>query len=264
MCQDIQKVTFLCGHQVSFWWGKSRFCLFTGAGAERFHTTYVSFGRDDEKCPRCKIIEQIKQRGRVMKRHEFRQAVEEEYAKTADSSQEERAKEFESLAQKARNELTAAKISELQLQIEGRIAFYLGKDNVTPGGKTVLLRTIIGLPEVFDRQQLVEFFASRYFKAGEVKTLEDWEKRKLLSIARHARLDTTLRRGLKLANHVPLLTHEKKTQIASLATMPQPVQHKVASSAVTTSQSTQQKEIEEGLTKLSLKKISFTPTREWW
>ncbi|KAI3333703.1 hypothetical protein F4824DRAFT_470525 [Ustulina deusta] len=205
MCQDIQKVTFFCGHQMNFWWGKSRFCLFTGAGAARFHTTYVSFERNEEKCPRCKIGKQIRQQGKAVKRAEFRQAVEEEYAKTPDAYQEETARKWESRAATACSDLTAARIAELQLQIKESVVFFLEMRRVRTGGKIALLRAIVGLPEVFDRQALVTFFASRYFAVGdEDRKLQDWERTKLFGIARHAGVARTFKAGLNLKEPVPL------------------------------------------------------------
>lgn len=92
MCQDIQQVTFFCGHQTKFWWGKSRFCLFTGDRATRFHTTYLQFDRNEENCARCQVTQRIKQQGKQLKRPEFRQMIEDGYAKTPDSQQEQEAK----------------------------------------------------------------------------------------------------------------------------------------------------------------------------
>ncbi|KAI0449136.1 hypothetical protein F5B21DRAFT_495260 [Xylaria acuta] len=204
MCQDIQQVTFFCGHQIKFWWGKSRFCLFTGEGASRFHTTYLDFARNDENCPRCQVVEHIKQQGKVLKRFEFRQMVEDGYAKTQDSREEEQAKKWESLSQKACSELTAERIADLEIQIKERVAFYLYKDNCTPNSKVALLRTLTTLPGVFNIQELVRFFASRYFSEDDTeKKLQDWERKKLFSIARRARLDRTFKAGLSMKEPLP-------------------------------------------------------------
>ncbi|KAJ8123204.1 hypothetical protein ONZ43_g786 [Nemania bipapillata] len=220
MCQDIQGVTFFCGHQISFWWGKSRFCLFTGEGKDRFHTTYTSFERSNEKCPRCKIAdrmkEQMKAQGKVIKGAEFRQLLDKRYSKTADSREEQSAKYWESLAAKDRSELTADRIADLQLQIMEQIVFYLRKPNITPGAKTILLRTITMLPDVFDRQKLVTFFASRYFREDDVlRQFQDWERRKLFSIVRHARLDRTFKAGLNLETPIPLPIRRGRTEGAN-------------------------------------------------
>ncbi|KAJ2995867.1 hypothetical protein NUW58_g1154 [Xylaria curta] len=207
MCQDIQKVTFFCGHQVSFWWGKSRFCLFYGHGPSRFHTTYVSFVQSSDYCPRCKIGQLIKEEGKSMKSFEFRKEVESLYDVTVDSRQEQEARKWDSLAQKARSELTAAKIADLQLQIMERIIFYLSKGNITPGAKIALFRTITNLPDVFNRQELDTFFASRYFGDKERK-LEESERKKLFTIAYRARLDRTFKAGLSLHEPVPMPARE--------------------------------------------------------
>ncbi|KAI1145812.1 hypothetical protein F4825DRAFT_473463 [Nemania diffusa] len=205
MCQDIQKVTFHCGHQVSFWWGKSRFCLFTGEEKGRFHTTYIFFERSGERCPRCKVVEKIRQQGKVMKGDVFRQIIEQQYAKTQDSREEVAAKYWENSAQKARSDLTAKQVTDLHLQIMERIVFYLSKDQVSAGSKTVLLRTITMLPEMFDRQKLVRFFASRYFGGdGQQKEFEEWERKKVFSIVRHVGLDRTFKAGLNSEQPIPL------------------------------------------------------------
>ncbi|KAI1750287.1 hypothetical protein F4782DRAFT_509877 [Xylaria castorea] len=205
MCQDIQQVTFFCGHQTKFWWGKSRFCLFTGEGASRFHTTYLSFARNDENCPRCLIVERIKQQGKLLKRSEFRQTVEDKYGKTQDSEEEQQARKWESSSQKARSELTAGEIADLELQIKENIAYYLDKNHCTPNSKTILLRTLTRLPEIFNIQELVRFFASRYFSENnKERKLQDWERKKLFNIAHHARLDRTLKAGLSLKEPLPL------------------------------------------------------------
>ncbi|KAH8161620.1 hypothetical protein CIB48_g6624 [Xylaria polymorpha] len=169
MCQDIQQVTFFCGHQTKFWWGKSRFCLFTGDRATRFHTTYLQFDRNEENCARCQV------------------------------TQRTGGKKWESLSQKARSELTAEKIAELELQIKETVAYYLYKDNCTPNSRVILLRTLTSLPDIFNVQELVRFFASRYFgEDNKERKLLDWERKKLFSVAHHARLDRTFKAGLNL------------------------------------------------------------------
>ncbi|KAI8951748.1 hypothetical protein F4801DRAFT_578064 [Xylaria longipes] len=215
MCQDIQQVTFFCGHQNKFWWGKSRFCLFKGEGASRFHTTYLAFARNNENCPRCQIVEYIKQQGKLLKRSEFKQMVEDRYEKTADFRQEQQAKKWESLSRKAHSELTGERIDDLELQIKESVAYYLYKDNCTPGSKVVLLRTLTTLPESFDVQELVRFFASRYFSEdNKERKLREWERTKLFSIARHARLDRTFKDGLNLKEPLPLPTRQGITDPA--------------------------------------------------
>ncbi|KAI0875411.1 hypothetical protein GGS24DRAFT_499889 [Hypoxylon argillaceum] len=213
MCQDIQKVTFHCGHQVSFWWGNSRFCLFTGEAKDRFHTTYVFFERNGEKCPRCEVIEKIKQQGKVMKGAVLRQIIEKHYADTQDSREELSAKYWEGLAEKARSTLTAEQVVDLNSQVMERIVFYLGKDNVTPGSKTVLLRTITMLPDIFHHQKLVQFFASRYFgDNNRPKQFEEWERKKVFSIVRHVRLDRTFKAGLTLGQPIPLPVRRRNAE----------------------------------------------------
>ncbi|KAI0185610.1 hypothetical protein EV127DRAFT_412048 [Xylaria flabelliformis] len=206
MCQDIQQVTFFCGHQMKFWWGKSRFCLFAGEGADRFHTTYCSFERSNENCPRCQIVGRVKQQGALLKRSEFRKTVEDRYAKTKDCKEEQQAKKWESLSQKALSELTKERIHDLELQIQKSVVFYLSKDNFAPNSKIALLRTLIRLPDLFNIQELVRFFASRYFsEKNSDRTLQDWERKKLLSIAHHARLDRTFKDGLNREQPLPLM-----------------------------------------------------------
>lgn len=76
---------------------------------------------------------------------------------------------------------------------------------MSPGGKVTLLRTITLLPDVFDHKDLVTFFASRYFGGkNRVSKFEDWERRKLFGIVKHARLERTFRAGLNLTEPVPL------------------------------------------------------------
>ncbi|KAI1188035.1 hypothetical protein F5B17DRAFT_430009 [Nemania serpens] len=179
MCQDIQKVTFYCGHQSSF-------CLTRNAHAARS----ANISRD---------------RAAKQQRVCLKQAVENIYAKTQDAREEQQARHWETLAQKALSELTAKKVAELRDQIKERIASYLGKENMSPGGKVTLLRTITLLPDVFDHKDLVTFFASRYFGGkNRVSKFEDWERRKLFGIVKHARLERTFRAGLNLTEPVPL------------------------------------------------------------
>ncbi|KAI0532080.1 hypothetical protein GGR58DRAFT_507788 [Xylaria digitata] len=217
MCQDIQKVTFHCGHQVSFWWGKSRFCLFTGEREDRFHTTYLFFAQDENKCPRCIVKDKIRNQGKVMKPREFHQAIEKRYTRTPDASQERHAKFWQSIADKASTGLTAAQITELQIQIKERIVFYLERNgNMSPGAKVALLRTILRLPSMFNQQMLVQFFASRYFKADDSeRILESWERRKLFDMAHHAGLDRTFKAGLNMTEPIPLPVRKEKAVDAS-------------------------------------------------
>ncbi|TGJ82146.1 hypothetical protein E0Z10_g6595 [Xylaria hypoxylon] len=228
MCQDIQKVTFFCGHRVSFWWGKSRFCLFTGEGVDRFHTTYTSFKNDENKCPRCTVGDEIKKQGKVMKRDAFLEAVANKYGKTQDAREEKQAKKWETLDEESKANLTEAKKDDLRLQVKEQIAFYLGKDNMKPSGKIAMLRTILGLPDYHNHQELVRFFASRYFKATDKnRALEDEERKKLFSITRRARLDRTLKAGLNLSQPIPLPIREKKAEKGEPASHAQAVQTQV-------------------------------------
>ncbi|KAJ3571030.1 hypothetical protein NPX13_g5519 [Xylaria arbuscula] len=198
MCQDIQQVSFTCGHQTKFWWLKSRFCLFTSNEKAGFHVTYMSFARNSEKCMKCKIGKNIYEQGRVMKRADFRQAVEEQYKTTPDFSQEQSAKNFEAEARQAQSGLTNEKIAELQNQIKARIVEILNTETIKAGGKIVLLRTILGLPEIFDRKELVTLFGENYFrKADKERQLERSEKTKLFSMARSAGFERTLQASLK-------------------------------------------------------------------
>ncbi|KAI0545178.1 hypothetical protein F4679DRAFT_588800 [Xylaria curta] len=213
MCQDIQQVTFFCGHQMKFWWGKSRFCLFTGEGIGRFHTTYLFFQRSNDNCPRCQIVERVKQQGRLLKRSEFRQTVEDVYAKTKDSKEEQQAKKWESLSQEALSELTAERIVDLELQIKESVVYFMSKDNFASKSKIILLRTLTRLPETFNIQELVRFFASRYFnKNNKERNLEDWERKQLFSIAHHVRLDRTFKDGLNMKEPLPLPTRANNMQ----------------------------------------------------
>ncbi|KAK5635364.1 hypothetical protein RRF57_011076 [Xylaria bambusicola] len=198
MCQDIQQVSFSCGHQTKFWWFESRFCLFTDEEADRFHTTYLFYSHSGNKCPRCKIGQQIKGQGKVMKRGDFQQQIEEWYVKTVDFAQEENAKKFEAEANEARRNLTGDRRAELKRQIKERIAFYLDEDETEPSVKVVLLSTILGLPDIFDRKELVALFAHLYFKKSDTeRKLEGWEKNKLFSAARKAGFERTLKANLK-------------------------------------------------------------------
>ncbi|KAI3324111.1 hypothetical protein HD806DRAFT_534428 [Xylariaceae sp. AK1471] len=221
MCQDIQKVTYFCGHQASFLWGKSRFCLFTGAPAERFHTTYVYFLHNEGMCPRCHIGDRVKAQGQKMKRFEFVKAVNDKYVNSPDWYAEEDAKKFESLTQKTRAELTAAKIEDLNQQVKEQIVFHLGKKKTDDqgvtvtglafGAKVVMLRQITTLPEdVFDRKALVKFFASQCDVA---RTFSVSERKKLERVAHKARLDITFKTGLASAPiPLPVRRQEKKLE----------------------------------------------------
>ncbi|KAI1743108.1 hypothetical protein F4680DRAFT_445577 [Xylaria scruposa] len=205
MCQDIQQVTFFCGHQMKFWWGKSRFCLFTGEGTDRFHTTYLFFERSDDSCPRCKIVERVKQQDKLLKRSEFRKTVEDIYAKTKDMKEEQQAKKWESLSQKALSELTTERIVDLELQIKESVVYYMSQEKFAPKSKIVLLRTLTRLPGTFNIQELVRFFASWYFNNNKDRNLQDWERKQLFTIAHHVRLDRTFKDGLNMKEPLPLL-----------------------------------------------------------
>ncbi|KAI1119759.1 hypothetical protein F5Y10DRAFT_283802 [Nemania abortiva] len=248
MCQDIQKVTYTCFHQVSYFYGKSRFCLFTGEGEGRFHTTHVFYTQekeikdedgnvvDENKCPRCKIVEKIKATGGVKKGVKLRQAIETEYAKTRDSREEAGAKHYQAEARKAESQLTLEKIAELKLQIKERIVFYLSKENVSVGAKIVLLRTILSLPDVFNRPEMVKFFASRYFPEGDKeRKFTNSERKQIFGMVHRARLDRTFKEGLNMGKPMPLPTCRNAEKVGE-ASVPK----------------SDQDEIEEGVANMSL------------
>lgn len=213
MCQENQTVTFHCGHQIKFWWGPARFCLFIKVGEECFHTTYDMFQHIDDPCPRCKIGDLIKQKGKVMKRADFAQTVQTQYSKTKDWREEVEAKRWQLKAQTALKNLTSDKVAELEIQIRHKIVFHLSK-NLSPSSKAQLLGTITRLPDVFGRRALVEFFGSRYFDVEDkARTLRDWEHRKLFGVARRAGLEKTLKTALSMTEPVPLPAYEKDPDV---------------------------------------------------
>ncbi|KAI0505881.1 hypothetical protein F5B22DRAFT_639613 [Xylaria bambusicola] len=185
MCVQRSKI-FSYGHQNKCWWLKSRFCLFAGEEAERFHTTYLLFSRNGNKCPRCKIGQQIKREGKA-----------------------------------ACANLTKDKIAELQRQIKEHIAFYLNEDKVKPNAKIVLMLTIVGLPKVFNHKELLAHFASLYFKKSDTDgKLVGWEKNRLFSIVRSAGLERTLKANLKF---IGIASHPRNITIQVNATTHQVV-----------------------------------------
>jgi hypothetical protein len=160
-----------------------------------------------------------------MKRFEFVKAVNDKYVKTSDWRDEEDAKRAEAAAQKARAELTAAKIADLNHQVEDRIVFFLEKKTVDKkgvkvkisfGAKVVMLRQITMLPEdVFDRKALVTLFATL---CNRDLTLTVAERRKLESVAYRARLEGTLKAGLSTEPApIPVEKQEMKVQEAPIA-----------------------------------------------
>ncbi|KAI0407136.1 hypothetical protein F4802DRAFT_595362 [Xylaria palmicola] len=193
MCQDIQAVTFGCGHQIKLGWGPSRFCLFKGNGAARFHTVYTFFHRDDKNCTRCKIV----QGAREKKQSTKRDAIDEAYASTEDGRKEREAKVWASQAEKAHDELTPARIGQLQKEVKESVAYHLGRDNVTPSARITLLRAITNLPQGFNLKELVEFYACRCTgPSNDPEQLEEGELRKIIRVARQAGLERTLKAGL--------------------------------------------------------------------
>ncbi|KAI0103931.1 hypothetical protein GGR51DRAFT_561311 [Nemania sp. FL0031] len=245
MCRQIQNATYSCAHQYNFYWSKARFCLFTGEGQSRFHLAYVMHDFLDQICPRCEIGEKIKQNGGVKKGVKLRQAIEERYAATADYEQEQCGKRFVSESNKALAKLTTLKqIEELQLQIKERIVFYLDRVNVTPYSKTILLETVLSLPDMFKVPEVLTFFASWYFgkkddekkdeKKDDKRQFQQWERKRVFSLVHGARLDRTFKAGLKLLE--PMELPVRNVPSASEGSAPQ----------------SEQEQIEEGIEKISL------------
>ncbi|KAI1307062.1 hypothetical protein F5Y03DRAFT_405668 [Xylaria venustula] len=219
MCQYIQDVTFHCGHQRKLWGGDSYFCLFAGEGSDQFHTAYISSIRNKDQCTRCKVRQEIKQRDKTLKRGEFDRAVESRYLETASAYHEAQAKKWESAAWTAQRKLTPPRIAELQVQIKERIVFFLEKPGLKINMKIELLQTILELPNVFDRRDLVTFYASYYLKVGDtVKKLEKSERNRLFATARCAGFERPLKKGLKLTEPVPLPV--RKIQVVTSGAVP--------------------------------------------
>ncbi|KAI1178606.1 hypothetical protein F4777DRAFT_575848 [Nemania sp. FL0916] len=197
MCQEIQQSTFSCSHQMKFWWGEARFCLFSGKPDERFHVTYTRFDHQSEKCPKCKIGDKVRAEGKTTRGMAFRQAVEERYHQTLDYRQEQQGNHFQALADQAWGGLAARGISitDLRAQVKDNIALVLKGDKVTPGDKIVLLRTVTRLPQwLGNMKELIRFFGENYFH--DKKHFEPSEKRKVYSILQKERLERTFNEGL--------------------------------------------------------------------
>ncbi|KAI0197837.1 hypothetical protein F4808DRAFT_463374 [Astrocystis sublimbata] len=205
MCQDIQQVSFYCGHQAKYWWGRSRFCLFAaGAGAEAaFHTTYIRFEQSNDICPKCITTKEVRSRGLVLPRGDFQKLVALEYKKTSDWYQETQAAKYVSDSQDTLSKLSKEDIAGLELQIRQNVAANLAKESFRAGSKVVLLRHLTMLPEVFDKKELVLFFASRYFENNKSRKLEG-EYRKLSDIVRKARLERTFKTGFNMREPLPI------------------------------------------------------------
>ncbi|KAI0389129.1 hypothetical protein F5Y17DRAFT_473320 [Xylariaceae sp. FL0594] len=204
MCQDIQKLTYACGHQVHYWWARSRFCLFTGPASTRFHLTYLYFEKSDDICPRCHVRADLREKGVVLPPDEYKARIE-SHIHPETAYLEAEAARFMADSQKLLEKQTPEQMEELNKQCKDQIAFYLDKPNVTAGAKVVLLRTVTMLPEAFDRRELVLFLGSRYFKVNDnVRQLQDWERKKIFSCVRHAGLEITLKAGMALKTPLPL------------------------------------------------------------
>jgi hypothetical protein len=204
MCQDIQQLTYACGHQAHYLTARSRFCLFRGPASTRFHTTYLYYDTSDEICPRCGIRAWLKEEGVVLPPEQYKEKIEENLEPDTRFAESEAAR-FETGARRALEAQSPAQMTELNMQVKEQIAFYLGKENVTPGAKVVLLRTVTMLPESFDLRQLVLFLGSRYFSEKDTtRQMQDWERRKNFATVRHVGLEITFKAGMALKTPLPL------------------------------------------------------------
>ncbi|KAI0973339.1 hypothetical protein F4678DRAFT_477797 [Xylaria arbuscula] len=215
MCQDIRDVTFHCGHRRKLWGGDAYFCLFTREGADQFHTAYISSVRNKDNCTWCQVREEIKQQDKALKRRDLDLAVESRYFETASAYHESQAKKWESAARSAQRKLTQDRITELQAQIKEHIFFYLERPGFNINMKIELLQTILELPDVFDRWDLVTFYASRYSTVGDtIRKLENREPNRLFAVARRAGFEKTLKRGLELTEPLPLPVQKIRAESA--------------------------------------------------
>lgn len=166
--------------------GEARFCLFPGS--DRFHTTNITFLQRESECPRCKIVQEIIGQGKVLTRTELQEIIEEQYTKTEDAGLEEKAKKIITEVHDAYRNLRQDEVDELHSHVKQRVIFYFAEHNRNPDSlsftqstKPVLLGTLLELPVVFDREELITFFGDLYFNDNVRKSIA--EHRQLVRIA---------------------------------------------------------------------------------
>ncbi|KAI0160467.1 hypothetical protein GGR57DRAFT_519337 [Xylariaceae sp. FL1272] len=164
-------VTFDCGHKVNFGGRQSCFWILPLKGDEGFHMCYSSNNtRQSRTCPTCLLRSEIR----------------------GDADQNDLLCESE-LAQDVRTftnghegsvqALTPAILIQIAIQLE---------QNPSVAAKLKLFLAILDLPSVFDRKNMIEFFASRY---GEFT--QYLEKGALIDAARGAGFPGVLSAGLR-------------------------------------------------------------------
>ncbi|KAI1211157.1 uncharacterized protein F4807DRAFT_27251 [Annulohypoxylon truncatum] len=207
MCRTVRQTNHSCGHQVTTSMGKAKFCLFYPHKAEDFHavTTVYASATNNHPCYECKVKMDAFANG--LKGADKHQYVTKRYAESREASSKKLAKEHIAAANKSQKNselLTPEKIAQLNENAREQVKYYLhGKRAQGKVERTILLKTIIQMPDVIDRKGLVKLFGShvvwdwRDRENAVWKGLPSGDRAALMSIARRAGLSKTLEEGFK-------------------------------------------------------------------
>ncbi|KAI1387136.1 uncharacterized protein F4822DRAFT_443947 [Hypoxylon trugodes] len=181
----------------------SWFCLFYPHTEDEFHMNYMEFAREtaNYKCEKCSIQEEAdKQELRGVARQEFLKTT---YDNSSELFAKETAKDCIAKANKSQQgPFTPQKIAELNEHAKSQVKYYLsrqGKAALTPWKKAALLKTIVQVPEIINRKELVKTFGAAMATNldGTRKALKHSETSSLKGIAHRAGMAKTLEEGFK-------------------------------------------------------------------
>ncbi|OTB14635.1 hypothetical protein K445DRAFT_302408 [Daldinia sp. EC12] len=202
-CAVLAQVNHSCGHQLLLFKGAAKFCLFYPHTETDFHMAPIAYtSRPAEyPCKDCSLRAEATERGiHGQDRQDF---LRKRYGNSREARSKQSAQHYLATAKKSQEGVDAAKIKELQECAKGQIKYYLGLKGGRELGwedKGNLLKTILQVPDVFDRQALVMAFGSYAVwdqKDNKRKFIPHGQMTMLKAIARKANLLKCLETGFK-------------------------------------------------------------------
>ncbi|KAI0382337.1 hypothetical protein F5Y04DRAFT_288062 [Hypomontagnella monticulosa] len=202
MCPLITQAKFSCGHQVLYWDGNARFCLFYPHVETDLHMATITYTDNKETCLECVLRNEANQKGlHGRERHEYIRG-------TIKVSQEKASRDkarlcIEKADKSQRGSMSPARVAELNAKAQAQVKYYLqkrGRFALGKSGKLNLLKSVLQVPPMIDRKALVTAFGTYCVwdvKDGVWKGLPSAERSILTAIARHAGMAKTLEAGFK-------------------------------------------------------------------
>ncbi|KAI1472777.1 uncharacterized protein F4812DRAFT_464807 [Daldinia caldariorum] len=204
-CAVLVQVNHSCGHQLLLVKGGAKFCLFHSHGEADFHMATIAYASrpTDYTCEDCALREEATARG--IHGEARRAFLRKRLANSREAQSKSDARWYLDAAAQSQQGVDDAKIAELQKRVESQIKYYLGpkgrgKRAESTADKAILLKTVLQVPDVLDRQALVAAFGTSVVWDQEKKErrfIPGGQMAALKAIARKANLLRSLETGFK-------------------------------------------------------------------